>query len=132
MRSLGIELSGSELIYVLVDISDDVRIVAKNKLELAHTRDRNALVAFQTALRAVYNELAPEIIGIKEKPEKGKLSAGASALKMEGIALASSPCNVRFVSGTKVNKCKAQSDDLKKYQLPAYKVAVLSAEMAND
>lgn len=130
MKSLGIELSSSELIYVFLEVSDSLKVLATNKLELTDTRDRDALIAFQTALRAVYNELSPEIIGIKEKPEKGRLSAGAPALKMEGIAVASSPCPVYFVSGAKVNGCNAESDELKKYQSTAFKVAVVSAGMA--
>lgn len=126
MKSLGIELSGSQLIYVLLEVSDSVNVLSSNRLELTHTRDRDALMAFQNALRAVYNDLSPEIIGIKEKPEKGRLSAGAPALKMEGIAIASSPCPVHFISGAKVNACNTEPNGLKKYQVPAFKVAIVA------
>lgn len=127
MKSLGIELSGSELIYVFLDVDEDTVLLASNKLQLTQTRNREALIAFQTALRAVLNELAPETIGIKEKPEKGRLSAGAAAIKMEGIILASSPCVVHFISGAKINSCKSTVDSLKKYQQPACKAAIVAA-----
>ena len=130
MKALGIELTGSELIYVLLDLSESIASLATNKLELTHTRDREALIAFQTALRAVYNEHSPDTIGIKEKPEKGRLSAGASALKMEGIALATSPCPVHFISGAKINGCLTTLEGLKKYQQPASKAAIIAARLS--
>ncbi len=130
MKALGIELSGSELIYVLLDVSENIVTLASNKLQLTHTRDREALIAFQTALRTVFNELSPDTIGIKEKPEKGRLSAGAPALKMEGIALASSPCPVHFISGAKINGCDTTFDSMKKYQQPACKAAIVAVGLS--
>jgi hypothetical protein len=133
MKALGIELSGSELIYVLVKVSEgETTVLSVNKLALSHTRKRNALIAFQTALRAVFTELSPSVIGIKEKPEKGRLSAGAPALKMEGIAIASSPCPVHFISGARVNGCDVQPNNLRKYQIPAFKAAVVAAGIMSD
>ena len=96
MKALGIEFRSNKLIYVLVEMSaDGLSVLLSNKLELTGTRDREALVSFQTALKAVFNATAPDIIGIKAKPEKGQMSAGAAALKMEGISLACSPCPVQ-------------------------------------
>lgn len=131
MKALGIEFSSNKLIYVLVEtLAGDLLVRSSNKLELSDTRDRAALVAFQTALRAVYNATDPDVIGIKAKPEKGQMSAGAAALKMEGISLACSPCPVHFFSGVKINACQAPEDGMKKYQLPALKSAILALEMA--
>ena len=132
MKALGIEFSSNKLIYVLVETSDgDLSVLSSNKLELADTRDRDALVAFQTALRAVFNTTAPDVIGIKAKPEKGQMSAGAAALKMEGISLACSPCPVHFLSGAKINACEAPKDGMKKYQIPALKSAILALDIAS-
>jgi hypothetical protein len=132
MKALGIEFSSNKLIYVLVETSDgDLSVLSSNKLELADTRDRDALVAFQTALRAVFNTTAPDVIGIKAKPEKGQMSAGAVALKMEGISLACSPCPVHFLSGAKINACEAPEDGMKKYQIPALKSAILALDIAS-
>ena len=127
MKALGIEFSSNKLIYVLVEMSDgDLSVMSSNKLELADTRDRDALISFQTALKAVFNATAPDVIGIKAKPEKGRMSAGAAALKMEGISIACSPCPIHFLSGAKINACKAPEDGIKKYQIPALKSAILA------
>ncbi|MBW2740930.1 MAG: DUF3010 family protein [Deltaproteobacteria bacterium] len=132
MRAIGIEFSSNKLIYVLVEMSDDnLSVVSSNKLELTDTRDRDALVAFQTALKTVFNATAPDVIGIKAKPEKGKMSAGAAALKMEGISLACSPCPVHFLSGAKINACKAPEDGMRKYQIPSLKSAILALDIAS-
>ncbi len=130
MKALGIEFRSNKLIYVLVEMSaDGLSVLSSNKLELTGTRDREALVSFQTALKAVFNATAPDIIGIKAKPEKGQMSAGAAALKMEGITLACSPCPVHFLSGAKINACEAPEDGMKKYQIPSLKSAILALDI---
>ena len=132
MKGIGIEFSSNKLIYVLVEMSDgDLSVLSSNKLELADTRDRDALVTFQTALTAVFDATAPDVIGIKAKPEKGQMSAGAAALKMEGITLACSPCPVHFLSGTKINAFEAPEDGKRKYQIPSLKSAILALGMAS-
>lgn len=133
MKALGIEFSSNKLIYVLVESLDGQLLVqSTNKIELSGTRDREALIAFQTALKAVYATTAPDVIGIKTKPEKGQMSAGAAALKMEGISLANSPCPVYFLSGSKINACQAPEDGMKKYQIPALKSAILALEIVQN
>jgi hypothetical protein len=114
------------------NLNGQVLVQSTNKIELSDTRDRDALIAFQAALRAVYTATAPDVIGIKSKPEKGRMSAGAAALKMEGISLANSPCPVHFLSGLKINACEASNDKLKKYQIPAFKSAILALELGHD
>ena len=127
MKALGIEFSSNKLICVLVEMSDgDLSILSSNKLELTDTRDRDALISFQTAVKVVFKTTAPDVIGIKKKPEKGQMRAGAAALKMEGISLACSPCPVHFFSGAKIIACKAPEDKMKKYQIPALKSAILA------
>ena len=132
MKALGIEFNANKLIYVLVEMSaDELDVLQSNKLELADTRNRDALVAFQTAVRTVFNTTNPDVIGIKAKPEKGQMSAGAAALKMEGITLACSPCPVHFLSGAKINACEASIAGIKKYQISAFKSAVLAMDVAS-
>lgn len=127
MRVLGIEFESNRMNYVLLNGSRDAHTIEqRNRLELGDTRSREALVAFQTAVATIYNTARPDIIAIKSKPESGRLRAGAAALKMEGVALANSPCNVSFVSGQKINQCAADSDSLLRYQLPAYRTAVVA------
>jgi hypothetical protein len=131
MKVLGVEISGNDLIYVLISSSDEgVEIIQIDKLKLGSTRTSDSLRSFQSAVNTVLNDAEPELIGIKEKPEKGNLSAGSAALKMEGILLASSRCVVDFVSGKRINSC-SENKDLKKYQQPAFKAAIAALKKAN-
>lgn len=127
MLVLGIEFESNQMNYVLVDGDANAHtIVQRNRLVLGDTRSREALVAFQVAVQTLYNAARPELIAIKSKPESGQLRAGAAALKMEGIALANAPCEVTFISGAKINRCDSENDVIHKYQLAAYKAAVVA------
>jgi hypothetical protein len=111
---------------LLVDGDPDAYdVVQSNRLVLAGTRSRGALVAFQDAIRTVYNSTAPDRVAIKEKPESGKMRAGAASLKMESIALANAPCDVVFVSGARVNQCGAERGAMPKYLDASLKAAVV-------
>ena len=124
MRALGIEFAGDKLRYVLVvDGEDGTHVEARNVLTLGGTRDPLALRAFHAAVVTMMNATAPDLIAIKEKPEKGQLKAGAAALKMEGIALAVSRVPVDFVSGARVNAI-AEGAGLNNNQQPAYRAAI--------
>lgn len=107
MRVLGIEFVSNEMTYVLVEQKNDGQIGVKgaNRISLSGTRSHDALQAFQSAVLTLFNDTAPDLVAIKEKPEKGAMQAGAAALKMEGIVLANTPCPVRFISGARINKC---------------------------
>lgn len=127
MKVLGIEFRSNNLYYVLLESDGDNFLVRQsNRLVLAETRSRDALVAFQNAIYTMYNSTAPDRLAIKEKPESGRMKAGAAALKMEGIALANAPCPVEFVSGARINQCAASCDDLPKYLEPALKAAAVA------
>lgn len=127
MRVLGVEFDSNHMRYVLINGDASAHHVEqRNRLELGDTRSMSDLRAFQDAVRTLYSSTNPDAIGIKAKPEAGQMRAGAAALKMEGIALATAPCTVTFVSGAKVNGCTAQDDSLPKYMWPAYKVAVVT------
>jgi hypothetical protein len=127
MKVLGIEYSSNKLHYVLVEEhGEDFQVLQSNRLMLTETRSRDALVAFQNAILTLYNSTTPNLIAIKEKPESGKMPAGAAALKMEGITLANAPCPVEFISGARINQCTASWGALPKYLEPALKAAVAS------
>lgn len=125
MKVMGIEFAGSSMIYVVVELDDknDVRILQKNRLVLGETRARDSLVAFQAAVSTLFNSASPGLIGIKAKPEAGAMKAGAAALKMEGIVLANSPCEVDFISGSRINKITSEDEALFAYLQPALKAA---------
>jgi hypothetical protein len=125
MKVMGIEFAGSTMFYVLVELDgkNEVLVLQKNKLVLGETRARDSLVAFQAAVSTLFNSASPDLIGIKAKPEAGAMKAGAAALKMEGIVLANSPCEVDFVSGARINKITSHDEKLFAYLQPALKAA---------
>jgi len=125
MKVMGIEFAGSHMNYVVVDLNDknEVHVLQANRLVLGDTRSRDSLIAFQNAVSTLFNAASPNLIGIKSKPEAGAMKAGAAALKMEGIVLANSPCEVDFVSGARINKCTVENDALFGYLQPALKAA---------
>jgi hypothetical protein len=104
-------------------------VIQSNRLALGETRSRDALVAFQRAVQTTLNAASPDMVAIKEKPEKGSMQAGAAALKMEGILLANAPCSVEFVSGARINKCDAWAS-IQAYFLPALKAAAVILKSA--
>lgn len=117
--------------YVLLDKAEDGFVVMQaNRLALAETRSRDALIAFQRAVQTTFNTTLPDHIAIKEKPEKGSMRAGAAAMKMEGIVLANAPCPTHFVSGARINKCAAADTALAGYFQPALKAGFVVLENA--
>ena len=124
MNILGIELEANKLNYVLVVTEgEQYKVSQSNRLELTDTRSKDSLRSFQNAVATLMNGTKPDIIAIKDKPESGQMRAGAAALKMEGILLATAACDVDFVSGKRVNACE-DGEGLKKYHQPAYRAAL--------
>lgn len=115
MNILGVEFEAKKLNYVLlVCDGDEVNIAQCNRLELSETRSRDSLRAFQNAVTTMLNGTQPDIIAIKDKPESGQMRAGSAALKMEGILLASAPCDVegrRIPADSIDTKYNAQGTD---------------------
>jgi hypothetical protein len=121
---LGVEFAGSQTTYVLLEqVGDAVSIKSNGRASLGATRSCPALRAFQSAVQTLLNDTAPDLIAIKDKPENGAMQAGAAALKMEGILLASTTCAVTFISGARINKCTATEDTLFAYYQTAFKAA---------
>jgi hypothetical protein len=125
LRVLGIEFAASQTTYVLLERSKEgiILVNQSDRLSLGGTRSCDALRAYQSAVQTLLNDTAPDLIAIKDKPEKGGMRAGAAALKMEGILLANATCAVTFVSGARINKCTAADGALHAYRLPAFKAA---------
>jgi hypothetical protein len=131
MRVLGIEFAASQATYVLLMQAEDGQIVVSgsNRISLSDTRSCEALRTFQMAVQTLLNDTVPDLIAIKEKPEKGSMRAGAAALKMEGIVLANARCSAKFISGARINKCSASAQDLNNYYQPAYKAAFVALSL---
>lgn len=124
MRIMGIEFAASDMHYVVIDCVDgDQAIVAANRLSLEDTRSRQAVTAFQSALATTLNGHNADLIAVKAKPEKGRLMAGAAALKMEGLLLANARVDVVFLSGSRVGRTETIANSLHGY----LQVALLTA-----
>ncbi len=124
MKIIGLEFDSNKMNYgVIQKTKEAYEIINANRVILSETREREALIAFQDAIKALYNSAQPGFIGIKSKPETGRLRAGAASMKMEGIALANAPCDVYFVSGRRVNQSEAVDNNYYGYLQPALKTA---------
>jgi len=124
MNIIGIELESNRMNYVVIrKVDNSFEIISSNRIVLSNTRERNALIAFQDAVKSLFNASNPEVIAIKEKPESGRLRAGAASMKMEGIILANAPCKVDFVSGRRINQSDATAEELYGYLQTALKTA---------
>ncbi|HEX4769539.1 MAG TPA: DUF3010 family protein [Bryobacteraceae bacterium] len=129
MKVVGIEFASSDMNYVILERNNPgkLEMLAANRISLDDTRSCDALRAFQRAVQTLLKDTSPALIAIKEKPEKGAMQAGAAALKMEAIVLADARCDVRFISGARINKCDAPEPPIKAYHRPAFKAAVCGA-----
>jgi len=130
MTIIGIEFAGSQMNYVVVRYEDggELKVLFANRLSLRDTRSPDSLRAFQQAVQTLQQETSPTVIAIKDKPESGAMQAGAAALKMEGIVLANAPCQTRFISGARINKCEiVPTASLKAYHHLAFRVAACAA-----
>jgi len=125
VKVLGVEFSSSQMNYVAIRSNGDAyEVITSNRMTLSGTRDRNALIAFQDAAKTLLNDVGPDLLAIKEKPEAGRMQAGAASLKMEAILLANAPCAVDFVSGARINQTDDEGLTLYAYLQPALKAAV--------
>jgi hypothetical protein len=130
MKIIGIEFAASDMNYVVLNRDEcaNISVASANRLSLGGTRSPEALRTFQQAFQTIVKDVSPSLIAIKAKPEKGSMMAGPAALKMEALVLANVSCEVRFISGARINKCSPPDASLNAYHLPAYKAAVSSLD----
>lgn len=113
---MGVEFDARDMRYVVVEnAANATSVVASNRLLLSQTRSRTALAAFQNTLKTTLSSHDIDLIAVKSKPEKGSMRAGAAALKMEALLLATAQVEVRFVSGKKVKNTAVIENSLPKY-----------------
>jgi hypothetical protein len=128
MKILGIEFASSEMMYVAIEGERDAySVVSASRMTLGGTRDRDSLASFQDAAKTLLNEIDPDLLAIKEKPERGKMQGGAASLKMEAIVIANTSCPVDFVSGRRVNEIEDGGETVYAYLRPALKAALVAS-----
>jgi hypothetical protein len=128
MAILGIDLDSKTLRWVEVHSGGASHEAgASGRIVLTATRDVDAIRRFAVALQDVLAEIAPTKIAIREKPETGRIRAGAASLKMEAIILSLASVPVAFIGGSAINKCQESHPRLKEVDVPAFKAAVCAA-----
>lgn len=116
MRIMGVDLQAGEMIYAVVVRGDgETEVRPGGRIALENTRSAGDLHAFQTTLTTVLNDVRPDHIAVKWKPEAGKFGAGPAALKVEALLLANSPCPVSFVTSRRAKKVPPVENALPKY-----------------
>ena len=127
MRVIGVELTGSDMVYVIVtNRFGDPMVEASGKITLGRdTRDAGALAVFQTAVKGILAEHQPDRVAMKQKPERGQYAAGPAALKMEALLLATADCGVVFVSGRKTKAEVLDGFGFRKYEQDALASALV-------
>lgn len=119
-KVLGVEFAGSQMVWVLVDEDP----ISSGNLKLTATRDNKAMAEFRASLDALLEQLNPDVIAVKEKPESGRMQAGGAALKMEGVLLSIATAEFDFVSGRRINAILDAAEGLKEKEKVAYKAAI--------
>lgn len=129
MAKLGIDLDSKTLRWVEVHSAGGSHEAgASGRIVLAATRDCEEMKRFAKAVKDVMEEVAPTKIAVREKPEAGRIRAGAASLKMEAIILSLAQVPVEFVGTAAINKCHETHARLKEVEVPAFKAAVCAAE----
>jgi len=121
---MGVEFAASNMCFVVLERTDTVRVLAANRLSLEDTRSRTSVAAFQSALATTLHQHAIDLIAVKSKPERGRMMAGAAALKMEALLLAAARTDVEFISVPKVARAEALTNDLHGYLQTAVQTAM--------
>lgn len=128
MAVLGIDLDSKTLRWVEVHrVGESHEAGASGRIILAATRDVEEMKRFAKTLKDVMDEVAPKKIAVREKPEAGRIRAGAASLKMEAIILSLAQVPVEFVGTAAINKCHEAHARLKEAEIPAFKAAVCAA-----
>lgn len=123
-KTLGVEFSSNQLVWVLVGDEE----MLSGFLRLTATREKDALLKFKSDVDGLLVKLQPDLIGIKDKPESGRMQAGSPALKMEAILLMSATAVVDFVSGARINAVKTEAEGLKEKEKVAHKAAIAALD----
>ena len=128
MAILGIDLDSKTLRWVEVHSGGASHEAGSSgRIVLTATRDVDAMKRFAAALQDVLAEIGPTKIAIREKPETGRIRAGAASLKMEAIILNLALVPVEFIGVSMINKCVETNPRLKEVDIPAFRAAVCSA-----
>jgi len=131
MTICGIEISGSEAIFVLVNGTKSNfshREVEPRKLKLSDDTDPDEVKAFRDSLFAFFRENKIDLVVIKKRGKKGDYAGGPIGFKLEGIAQLYDNCPVRLIAPQTISAALKKGtpsipQSLRKYQHTAFQTA---------
>lgn len=99
MIGCGISISGSEAIFVWVDLA--TRLVlqeAKARVKLNDPYSQGDVVQTSDLIRQLIAERSTDVIVVRKSSTSGKFSASHAAFRLEALIMMASPVDVRFIS----------------------------------
>ncbi len=130
MKYCGLELKGSEVILVSIEISNgEYRYLSPEmkKIKFNDSGNQSDVKTFLTAIEKFFAKHHFDKIGIKGRQTRGKFAGGPTSFKMEGI-IQTMNFPVEIISAPTIRaKLKDQSIDtsgINSYQIEALKVAL--------
>jgi hypothetical protein len=86
-KACGIELKGTEAIFVVVELTDTATHtdVAIKKIPLGNTENCADIRSFKEAVETFFMDNSVEKVFIKKRATKGKFAGGSDTFKMEGM-----------------------------------------------
>ena len=129
MKLLGIEIKGSECIFILLEGNrrSFSRCEFPKKIALANSYDNDDVRHFHEELASLLKTHSVEKVAIKKRTEKGKFAGGAISFKMEGLLQLATDKDVLFISSSQIKallkKAELSTPDINKYQEQAFYAA---------
>ncbi|MCG9768081.1 DUF3010 family protein [Pseudoalteromonas piscicida] len=132
MRTLGVEISGSEALLCMLTKEDDVfdiRDIRQRRFTLSNQgTELDEMRKFQFDFAKLVEDYGVDSIAIRQRPHKGKFAGSAAGFKMEAAIQLISGVDVQLLSGTEVkeqlkrNPVPVDYEDtgLKKFQEQAF------------
>ncbi|WP_440056026.1 DUF3010 family protein [Pseudoalteromonas sp. T1lg65] len=132
MKTLGVEISGSEALLCLLTKEDDVfdiRDIRQRRFTLANQGlELEDMRKFQFDVAKLVEDYGVDSIAIRQRPHKGKFAGSAAGFKMEAALQLIPKVDVKLLTGTEVkeqlkaNPLPVDYEDtgLKKFQEQAF------------
>ena len=125
MRYLGVEFQADQTVWVSIIVdSGEVSSFETGFLKINGTKSAQDMKQYQEDLKQLFVDYPATKIAIKDKPEAGRMRAGAAAMKMEGIFLLTAPSEVKFLSAKAIAKAMETATGVKEKYKDAYRAAV--------
>ena len=134
MIGCGISISGSEAVFIWVDIaSGTVLQNMKAKVQLSDPYAQNDIAQTSDLIRQLIAERKTDVVVVRKSSTSGKFPASNVAFRIETMICLASPVRVKFVSPQAVAAyAKANAleipETVLKYQIDAYSALIAAAE----